>query len=59
MGNATTKVVNIGYSYIDLLSGSTISIKCTTGKYIESTRTDVSYKTKNNVKYKVSKLIIR
>lgn len=57
-GNATTKVVNIGYAYIELLSGSTVSIKTTTAKYIVSTRTDVSYTTKNGVDYKVSKLII-
>lgn len=57
-GSNTTQIQNIGYSYIELLSGSTISIKCTTAKYIVSTRTDVSYTTKNNVKYKVSKLII-
>lgn len=57
-GNTTTKVVNIGYAYIELLSGSTVSIKTTTAKYIVSTRTDVSYTTKNGVDYKVSKLII-
>ena len=56
--NSTTKETNIGYSYIELLSGSTISIKTTTSRYIVSTRTDVSYNTKNGVKYKVSKLII-
>ncbi len=56
--SGTTAAQNIGYSYIELLSGSTISIKSTTAKYIVSTRTDVSYKTKNDVKYKVSKLII-
>lgn len=54
----TTEAQNIGYSYIELLSGSVVSIKTTTAKYIVSTRTDVSYTTKNNVKYKVSKLII-
>lgn len=57
-GNETTKVQNIGYAYIELLSGSTVSIKTTTAKYIVSTRTDISYKTKNGAEYKVSKLII-
>ena len=56
---STTEVQNIGFAYIELLSGSTVSIKTTTAKYIVSTRTDVSYTTKNGVKYKVSKLVIR
>ncbi len=58
-GNATTEVKNIGYSYIYLLSGSTVSIKSTTEKYVLLTRTDVSYITKNGVDYKVSKLVIK
>lgn len=58
-GNTTTKTEDIGYAYIDLLSGSTVSIKSTTERYILLTRTDVSYITKNGVDYKVSKLVIR
>ncbi len=54
----TTEAQNIGFAYIELLSGKTVSIKTTTAKYIVSTRTDVSYTTRNGVKYKVSKLII-
>lgn len=57
-GKGSIKDQNIGYSYIELLSGKTISIKSTTKKYIASTRTDISYKTKSGKKYKVSKLII-
>ena len=58
-GNTTTKTEDIGYAYIDLLSGSTVSIKSTTERYILLTRTDVTYITKNGVDYKVSKLVIR
>ncbi len=58
-GNTTTKLADIGYAYIDLLSGSTVSIKSTTERYILLTRTDVTYITKNGVDYKVSKLVIR
>lgn len=57
-GSISTEEKNIGYSYIELLSGSTVAIKSTTAKYIVATRTDVSYKTKNGAEYKVSKLII-
>jgi len=57
--NITTKIKNLGYMNIELLSGSTVKIKCTTTKYIVSTRTDVSTITKNGENYKVSKLIIK
>lgn len=56
--NITTKIKNIGYMNIELLSGSVVKIKCTTSKYIVSTRTDVSTVTKNGTKYRVSKLIV-
>lgn len=53
-----TKPYTIGYMDIELLSGSTVKIKCTSSKYIVSTRTDTSFITKNGVKYKVYKLVI-
>lgn len=54
----STKVTTIGYTNIELLSGSYVKIKCTNAKYIVSTRTDVSETTKNDKRYSVSKLII-
>ena len=53
-----TKAYTLGYMDIELLSGSTVKIKCTSSKYIVSTRTDISNITKNGVNYKVYELII-
>ena len=57
-GNATTAYQELGYYSIELLSGKTVKLKGSTSKYIVSTHTDISYVTKNNNKYKVSKLIV-
>lgn len=57
--NTTTANKYIGNYTIELLSGKTITVKNTTSKYIVSTRTETSETTRNGVKYKVSKLIIR
>ena len=57
-GTATTSFRELGYYSIELLSGKIVKLKSTTSKYIVSTRTDVSYTTKNNANYKVSKLIV-
>lgn len=57
-GATSTKSYTIGYMNIELLSGSVVKIKCTSSKYIISTRTDVSDIDKQGVKYKVYKLII-
>lgn len=57
-GNATTAYQELGYYSIELLSGKTVKLKGSTSKYIVSTHTDISYVTKNNSKYKVSKLIV-
>ena len=54
-----TESKNIGNYTIELLSGKTITIRNTTGKYIVSTRTDVEVVEKRGYTYKVSKLIIR
>lgn len=57
-GNATTAYQELGYYSIELLSGKTVKLKGSTSKYIVSTHTDISYVTKNNNEYKVSKLIV-
>ena len=57
-GNATTAYQELGYYSIELLSGKTVKLKGSTSKYIVFTHTDISYVTKNNNKYKVSKLIV-
>lgn len=57
-GNETTEYKELGYYSIELLSGKTVKLKSTTSKYIVSTHTDISYVTKNDSKYKVSKLIV-
>ena len=57
-GNKQTESKYIGNYTIELLSGKTVTIRNTTSKYIVSTRTDVSYKERNGLTYKVSKLII-
>lgn len=57
-GNATTAYQELGYYSIELLSGKTVKLKGSTSKYIVSTHTDISYVTKNDSKYKVSKLIV-
>lgn len=57
-GVKTTEYKELGYYSIELLSGKTVKLKSTTSKYIVSTHTDISYITKNNVEYKVSKLIV-
>jgi hypothetical protein len=53
-----TTVTDLGYMYIELLSGGKVKVKCTTARYIVATRTDVSIVTKKGVKYEVSKLIV-
>ena len=53
-----TTVTDLGYMYVELLSGSTVRIKVTSARYIVSTRTDVSVVTKKGYTYEVSKLII-
>ena len=55
----TTVLKDLGYVYIELLSGDTVKIKTTSARYIVSTRTDISYTTKNGYRYEVSKLIIK
>lgn len=55
---STDKVSTIGYTNIELLSGTYVKIKCTNAKYIVSTRTDTSTTVKNGVSYEVSKLVI-
>jgi hypothetical protein len=55
---AATKTSTIGYTNIELLSGKYVKIKCTSAKYIVSTRTDTSQTVKNDTTYNVSKLII-
>lgn len=57
-GNVTTAYKELGYYSIELLSGKKVKLKGSTSKYIVSTHTDISYVTKNNSKYKVSKLIV-
>ncbi|NLL93519.1 MAG: hypothetical protein GX225_05215 [Clostridiales bacterium] len=57
-GNASMEYRELGYYTIELLSGTSVKIKCTTSNYIVSTRTDITYTTKNNINYKVSKLIV-
>lgn len=57
-GNKQTESKYIGNYTIELLSGKTVTIRNTTSKYIVSTRTDISYKERNGLTYKVSKLII-
>ncbi len=52
------KISTIGYTNIELLSGTYVKIKCTNAKYIVSTRTDTSKVEKNGVTYKVDKLVI-
>ena len=58
-GNKTTENKYIGNYTIELLSGKTITVQNSTSKYIVSTRTETSEITKNNAKYRVSKLIIK
>ncbi len=53
-----TTVTDLGYVYIELLSGSTVRVKTTSARYIVSTRTDVSIVTKKGYTYEVSKLIV-
>lgn len=55
---ATKKPTTVGYTNIELLSGKYVKLKCTSDKYIVSTRTDVSDIEKNGKTYQVSKLII-
>lgn len=57
-GSQTLKPSTIGYTNIELLSGNYVKIKCTSAKYIISTRTDQSQTVKNGVTYQVSKLIV-
>lgn len=57
-GQVNTKTYSLGYMNIELLSGSVVKIKCTSSKYIVSTRTDVSATEKNGVNYKVYKLVV-
>lgn len=54
----TIKPSTIGYTNIELLSGKYVKIKCTSAKYIVSTRTDTSQIEKKGTTYDVSKLII-
>lgn len=56
--SATKKPSTIGYTNIELLSGKYVKLKCTSAKYIVSTRTDESDAEKNGKTYHVSKLII-
>lgn len=56
--SGTVKPSTIGYTNIELLSGRYVKIKCTSAKYIVSTRTDESQTVKNDKTYNVSKLII-
>ncbi len=49
---------DLGYMNIELLNGNYIQIKCTTSRYIASTRTDTTVVTRNGIDYQVSKLII-
>ena len=58
-GVSSTKSYSLGYMNIELLSGTTVKIKCTSSKYIVSTHTDKSQTTKNGVNYNVYKLIVR
>lgn len=55
---ATKKPSTIGYTNIELLSGKYVKLKCTSAKYIVSTRTDESEVVKNDKTYHVSKLVI-
>lgn len=57
-GIQNTTQYTIGYMNIELLSGSYVKIKCTSSKYIVSTRTDISDIEKKGVKYKAYKLVI-
>ncbi len=57
-GQNDTKSYSLGYMNIELLSGSVVKIKCTSSKYIVSTRTDVSTTTKDGVNYNVYKLVV-
>lgn len=57
-GQIDTKSYSLGYMNIELLSGSVVKIKCTSSKYIVSTRTDVSTTTKDGVNYNVYKLVV-
>lgn len=56
--SGTKKPSTIGYTNIELLSGNYVKMKCTSARYIVSTRTDESQTVKNNKTYNVSKLII-
>ena len=55
---ATKKPSTIGYTNIELLSGKFVKLKCTSARYIVSTRTDESQTVKNDRTYQVSKLVI-
>lgn len=57
-GQGNTKTYSLGYMNIELLSGSVVKIKCTSSKYIVSTRTDMSTAEKNGVNYRVYKLVV-
>lgn len=56
--SATKKPSTIGYTNIELLSGKFVKLKCTSARYIVSTRTDESQTVKNDRTYQVSKLVI-
>ena len=56
--SATKKPSTIGYANIELLSGKFVRLKCTSTRYIVSTRTDESQTVKNDRTYQVSKLVI-
>ncbi len=56
--SSTKKPSTIGYTNIELLSGKFVKLKCTSARYIVSTRTDESQTVKNDRTYQVSKLVI-
>jgi len=55
---AATETQVLNYAKVELLGGGTIQIKQTTGRYIVSTRTDITYQTSGSVTYEISKLIV-